>query len=167
MSGFTGVAGHRALSMGTLLIVGAALALYQMTSLVLGPGGSRQLHLSLMLPAADAAERTESWASSGKLALGMLVAPAPAGPAWTRSVLAHRASSTPAGYVAPAPVVAPVPFATPVPVTSPLPAPHPSGPPAPHPSGPPSPHPSGPPSPPIVRGGPDPQPGTRQPDESD
>jgi hypothetical protein len=154
MSGFTGVSGHRTLSMGTLVIAGAVLALYQLTSLVLGPAGSRQLHLSLTVPAADSEEHIESWTSSGKLALGTLVAPAPAAPAWTRSVVAHRASSTPAGYVAPAPaapVATPVPVATAVPVTAPVPAPHPSG----------------PPSPPIVRGGPDPQPGTQQPDDSD
>jgi hypothetical protein len=154
MSGFTGVSGHGALSMGTLVIAGAVLALYQMTSLVLGPGGSRQLHLSLTVPAADTEEHTEAWTSSGKLALGTLVAPVPAAPAWTRSVVAHRASGTPAGYVAPAPaapVATPLPVAPPVPVASPVPAPHPSAPPA----------------PPIVRGGPDPQPGTQQPDDSD
>src|SRR3984893_1908005 len=154
MSGFTGVSGHRTVSMGTLVIAGAVLALYQLTSLVLGPAGSRQLHLSLTVPAADTEEHIESWTSSGKLALGTLVAPAPAEPAWTRLVVAHRASSRPAGSVAPAPaapVGTPVPVATPVPVTSPAPVPHPSG----------------PPSPPIVRGGPDPQPGTQQPDDSD
>src|ERR1700674_2060870 len=148
MSGLPGVSGHRTLSMGTLVIAGAVLALYQLTSLVLGPGGSRQLHLSLTVPAADTEEHIESWTSSGKLALGTLVAPAPAAPVWTRSVVAHRASSMLVGYVAPAPAA---PVATPVPVASPAPAPHPSS----------------PPSPPIVRGGPDPQPGTQQPDDSD
>ena len=132
MSGFTGVHGHRALSLGSLVIAGAVLALYQMTSLVLGPGGSRQLHLSLAVPAVDTQERTESWTSSGKLALGTLVAPAPAAPTSVRSAVAHRASVTPAAYVAPAPVppvASPVPVVSPVPVTSPLPAPHPSAPP--------------------------------------
>ncbi len=145
MSGLTGVAGHRALSVSTLLIAGAALALYQMTSLVLGPGGSRQLHLSLTVPATDTAERTESWTPSGKLALGTLVAPAPATRVWVRPAVAHRASGTPAGYVPPAPAAL---VATPAPVASPLPTPHPS-------------------APPIVRGGPDPQPGTQKPDDSD
>ena len=153
MSGFTGAASHRALSMGTLVIAGAVLALYQLTSLVLGPNGSRQLHLSLTVPAADTEEHIESWTSSGKLALGTLVAPAPAAPAWVRPAVAHRASVTPVAYVAPAPVApAPVaPVASPVPVASPAPAPHPSAPPA----------------PPIVRGGPDPQPGTQKPEDSD
>jgi hypothetical protein len=154
MSGFTGVAGHRAISMGSLVIAGAALALYQMTSLVLGPGGSRQLHLSLAVPAVDTQERTESWTFSGKLALGTLVAPVPATPVWTRPAVAHRASGMPVAYVAPAPVApvaSPVPVSSPVPVASPAPAPHPSAPPA----------------PPIVRGGPDPQPGTQKPEDSD
>src|ERR1700736_1266977 len=70
MWGSPGVAGHRVISAGTVLVVGAGLALYQMTSLVLGPGASRQPHLSLTVPAVDAAERTESWTSSGKLVLG-------------------------------------------------------------------------------------------------
>jgi hypothetical protein len=148
MSGFAGVAGHRELSMmGTLVIGGAVLALYQLTSLVLGPGGSRQLQLSLTVPAADTEEHIESWTSSGKLALGTLVAPLPAAPAWARPALGHRAPVTTAGSVAPAPFATALPVATPVPVTSPVPAPHPSAPP--------------------VREGPDPQPGTQQPDESD
>lgn len=153
MSGFTAVAGPRALSVGSLVIAGAALALYQMTSLVLGPGGSRQLHLSLTVPAADTAERAESWISSGKLTLGTLVAPAPATRVWARPAVAHRASGTPAGYVAPAPiapVASPVPVASPLPVATPRPEPHPSEPPA-----------------PIVRGGPGPQPGGQKPDDSD
>jgi len=141
MSGFTGVSGDRTLSMGTLVIAGAVLALYQLTSLVLGPAGSRQLHLSLTVPAADTEEHIESWTSSGKLALGTLVAPAPAGLAWARLAVAHRASGTTAGYVAPSPVATPREVATPMQIASPVPAPHPSAPP--------------------IRGGPDPQPGTQ------
>ena len=151
MSGLTAVSGHRALSMGTLLIAIAALALYQLTSLVLGPGGSRQLHLSLAIPAVDTQERTESWASGARLTLGTLIAPAPATRMLVRPAVAHRASGTPAGYVAPAPVTpvaSPAPVTSPVPVVSPLPTPHPT-------------------APPIVRGGPDPQPGTQKPDEGD
>jgi len=153
MSGTTGVAGHRALSMGSLAIAGAALALYQMTSLVLAPGGSRQLHLSLAVPAADTAERAESWTSSARLTLGTLVATAPATRVWVRPAVAHRASGTPAGSVAPAPaapVATPVPVASPAPVASSAPTPHPSEPPA-----------------PIVRGGPVSQPGGHKPDDSD
>jgi len=147
MWGSPGVAGHRVISAGTVLVVGAGLALYQMTSLVLGPGASRQLHLSLTVPAVDAAERTESWTSSGKLVLGLLATPAPAARASARSSVAHRVASTPAGSIAAAPVA---PTASPVPVASPRPEPRPSEPPA-----------------PIVRGGPGPQPGGHKHDDGD
>jgi hypothetical protein len=147
MWGSPGVAGHRVISAGTVLVVGGGLALYQMTSLVLGPGGSHQLHLSLTIPATDTAVRTESWSSSGNLVLGMLATPAPAARASARSSVAHRVASTPAGSVAAAPAA---PVASPVPVASPRPEPHPSEPPA-----------------PIVRGGPSPQPGGDKPDDSD
>jgi hypothetical protein len=149
MWGSPGVAGHRVISAGTVLVVGGGLALYQMTSLVLGPGGSRQLHLSLAVPAVDSQEGTESWTSSGKLVLGMLATPAPAARTSTRSSVAHRVASTPAASVAAAPGPA-APVASPVPVASPRPEPRPSEPPA-----------------PIVRGGPGPQPGGQKPDDSD
>jgi hypothetical protein len=108
MWGFPGVAGHRVLSAGTVLIVGGGLALYQMTSLVLGPSGSRQLHVSLTIPGADAEERSESWSSGMRLALGTL-----AGPSHTlgRGALVPQSASTaPAARPASAPVapVAPV-----------------------------------------------------------
>jgi hypothetical protein len=147
MWGSPGVAGHRVISAGTVLVIGGGLALYQMTSLVLGPGGSRQLHLSLAVPVVDTAERTESWASSGKLVLGMLATPAPAARTSTKSSVAHRVASTPAASVAAAPAA---PVASPVPVASPRPEPRPSESPA-----------------PIVRGGPGPQPGGHKPDDSD
>jgi hypothetical protein len=153
MWGSPGVAGHRVISAGTVLVVGAGLALYQMTSLVLGPSGSRQLHLSLTVPAVDTAERAESWTSSGKLVLGILAAPAPAARVPARSSVAHRVASAPAASVAAAPVApvaSPVPVGSPVPVASPRPEPRPSEPPA-----------------PIVRGGPGPQPGGHKPDDSD
>src|SRR5256886_15772672 len=47
------LAGHQAFSVVTLLILGSGLALYQMTSLVLGPAGSRQLDLSLSIPTVE------------------------------------------------------------------------------------------------------------------
>ena len=74
MPGFTVVAGRRALSAGTLLVFGGGLALYQMTSLVLGPAGSREFHLSLATPAVED-ELSEPKASDLNLALGTLVAP--------------------------------------------------------------------------------------------
>jgi len=55
MRGLLAVVGQRGLSAGTLLIAAGGLTLYQMTSLVLGPAGSRELHLSLAIPAVDAA----------------------------------------------------------------------------------------------------------------
>src|SRR4029077_10483800 len=101
MWGSPGVAGHRVISVGTVLVVGGGLALYQMTSLVLGPGGSRRLNLSLAVPAVDTQELPESRSPTGELTLGTLVAPAPAARVWARPAVAHRASGTPVGYVAP------------------------------------------------------------------
>ncbi len=99
---FTGVAGHRALSAGILLIAGGGLALYQMTSLVLGPGGSRQLHVSLTVPSADPDERAESWGNNH--ALGMVVAPAPLVTA-PGKVLSGPAEPRATAAFAPAPIV--------------------------------------------------------------
>lgn len=121
MWGFAGVAGHRVLSAGTVLIVGSGLALYQMTSLVLGPGGSRQLHLSLTVPGADLEERSESWSSGRRLALGTLAGPSRSASARAASV-SQGASAPPAARPAAAPVA-------PVPVTPQLPTAHPSAPP--------------------------------------
>ena len=99
---FTGVAGHRALSAGILLIAGGGLALYQMTSLVLGPGDSRQLHVSLTVPSADPDERAESWGNNH--ALGMVVAPAPLVTA-PGKVLSGPAEPRATAAFAPAPIV--------------------------------------------------------------
>jgi hypothetical protein len=100
---FTGVAGHRALSAGILLIAGGGLALYQMTSLVLGPGGSRQLHVSLTVPSADPDERAESWGNNP--ALGMVVALAPSVTA-PGQVLSRLAEPRATAVSRPAPIVA-------------------------------------------------------------
>ncbi len=78
MPGFTAVAGHRALSAGTVLFFGGGFALYQITSLVLGPAASREFHLSLTIP--DVEELAEPQTSDVGLALGTLVAPGAAGP---------------------------------------------------------------------------------------
>src|SRR5260370_28429787 len=103
MPGLAGVTGHRAYSAGTLLLAVGGLVLYQMTSLVLGPGGSRQLHLSLSVPGADTDERNESWAPSLTLALGTLAGPAhPTSPPG-RAGVAPRAGATPARPGAPPP----------------------------------------------------------------
>jgi hypothetical protein len=141
MPGLTGVTGQRALSAGTLLIAAGGLVLYQMTSLMLGPGGSRQLPFSLSVPTADADEPNESWTPSITLALGTLAGPAHATSARARSSVARGAAITPAGQPAVAPVrpVAPQPPST---------------------------HPSAPPVPPMA-GRPAPQPGAPKVDDSD
>jgi len=114
MSGLTGVTGHRGLRAGTLLIAAGGLALYQMTSLVLGPGGSRELHLSLSVPAVDADDLSESWTPSISLALGTLAGPARATSTRVRSDVARGAAITPAAQPAVVPVrpVAPQPPST-------------------------------------------------------
>ncbi len=122
MPGFTAVASRRALSAGTLLVFGGGLALYQMTSLVLGPAGSRELHLSLTIPAVEE-ELFEPATSNLNLGLGTLVGPGPAASVSLRSTARDRSSGVPALHRALAPV--------PVPVGSQPPATRPSGRPAP------------------------------------
>jgi hypothetical protein len=125
MWGFPGVAGHRVLSAGTVLIVGGGLVLYQMTSLVLGPAGSRQLHISLTIPGAEPEEGSESWSSGMRFALGT-----PAGPSRT---VAARAASVPLASSATAahPAALPAAPVAPVQVTPQSPTARPSAPPVP------------------------------------
>jgi hypothetical protein len=112
MPAITAAATHRALSAGALLAVGGGLVLYQLTSLVLGPAASRELHLSLTIPAADVDETSLGSAVRANLVLGKLAAPAGAPPA------AHRASGRPAARPAAAPRPTPAPtIAKAVPVT--------------------------------------------------
>ena len=115
MPGFTAVASPRTLSAGTLLLFGGGLVLYQITSLVLRPAGSREFHLSLTIPAVEE-ELSEPKTSDFSLALGTLGAPDPAAPASApvadRSVVAagaHRQR-----------VPAPVPAASQPPATHPF-----------------------------------------------
>jgi hypothetical protein len=118
MQRFSAVASRRALSVGTVLVFAGGLALYQMTSLVLGPAGSRELHLSLTIPAVED-ERSEPKTSGAHFAIGTLVSPGPAASvsvpstAWERTSGAARARhrTTPA----------------PLPVGSLAPVTHPSG----------------------------------------
>ena len=109
MRGLLAVAGQRGLTTGTLLIAAGGLTLYQMTSLVLGPAGSRVLHLSLAIPAVDADDFSEVATPSGSHTLGMVVAisPAPSPTAW-RQELRRPAPPSPTATPATAPV-----FATP------------------------------------------------------
>jgi hypothetical protein len=67
----------KAVSAGMLLLVGAAFIMAQLTSLVLGPAPSRQLHLSLTLPAVDLEEGPNSLGGQFDAVLGAVVAAVP------------------------------------------------------------------------------------------
>jgi hypothetical protein len=112
----SGVARGRALSTGTMLVFGGGLALYQMTSLVLGPVGSRQLQLSLTIPAVQVQDLSEPLTSSINVVLGTRAVPAAAVSGLTRVSASHRAPSqsavsrpkaTPAAPLSVAPVAPP------------------------------------------------------------
>ena len=115
------LARHQAFSVVTLLILGSGLALYQMTSLVLGPAGSRQLDLSLSIPTVETHDLAESRGASGgvignlviTLASGSTAAPGHRAPG--RSAAPHKTTS-----VAPAPVVAPPSVVTVPPIAPPI-----------------------------------------------
>src|SRR5437762_14214149 len=98
MRGLLAVAGQRGLSAGTLLIAAGGLTLYQMTSLVLGPAGSRELHLSLAIPAVDADDVVGAATACGSHILGLVVAVTPGSPAtmWRRPA-PPRPTPTPPG----------------------------------------------------------------------
>lgn len=93
MPGISGVSRGRALSAGTMLVFGGGLALYQMTSLVLGPVGSRQLHLSLTIPAVQVQDLSEPLTSSINVVLGTRAVPPAAVSGLTRVSASHRAPS--------------------------------------------------------------------------
>ncbi len=120
MRGLLAIAGQRGLSAGTLLIAAGGLTLYQMTSLVLGPAGSRELHLSLAIPAVDADDVSEVATPGGSHALGMVVAitPAPSPTVWRRAPR-RPAQPRPTAVPAAAPVVA-TPPALPLPSVPPV-----------------------------------------------
>ena len=77
MRGLPTVAGYQALSAGTVLIAAGGLALYQMTSLVLGPAQARELPVSLTIPTVDADRLPETVGPGASHILGMAVAPTP------------------------------------------------------------------------------------------
>jgi len=113
MPATTAGATHRALSGGALLAVGGGLALFQLTSLALGPAGSRELHLSLTIPVAEVDEPSLGPTIRANLVLGTLTAPAAAPPA-----APHSASRKPVAQPTAAPRPTPPPaIASPVPVT--------------------------------------------------
>ena len=93
MLGISGVARGRVLSAGTMLVFGGGLALYQMTSLVLGPVGSRQLHLSLTIPAVQVQDLSEPLTSSINVVLGTRAVPTASVSGLTRVSASHRALS--------------------------------------------------------------------------
>jgi hypothetical protein len=105
-----GVANGRIASAGAAVVLGAGLALYQLTSLVLGPVGSRQLDLSLIIPAIELQDLSDPTASTVKLVVGMRATPAAS---------AARATWVPAP---PRAVSAPTPQASshPLPIPSPV-----------------------------------------------
>src|ERR1700682_6146855 len=111
MWGFTGVAGHRFLSAGTLLIAAGGLALYQMTSLVLGPAGSRELHFSLTVPAVTQDQPSESSTMGNTFSLGTLVRRVAAASV-RHARRGARAGACPAVRTT-SPIAAPVPVAPP------------------------------------------------------
>jgi hypothetical protein len=102
MPGVTAGTSRWALSAGTVLLFVGGLALYQMTSLLLGSAGSRQLQVSLALPAV-ANEDPSAVSFGADIVLGTLTRqvslPAVAAPL----VLARRPSGTPGAHVAVAP----------------------------------------------------------------
>ena len=103
MTAITAVASRGTFSAGTLLALGGGLLLYQMTSLVLGPAGSPQLHVSLTIPAIEVNEPSLSLASGVNVVVGSVTAPVSTGVP-RRPAALHRAPSRPAAHPSVAPV---------------------------------------------------------------
>jgi hypothetical protein len=108
--------GPRALSGATALVFAGGFALYQMTSLVLGPPATRQLQLSLSLPVLEPNDRVEPADSSTTIVLGILAPAARVGSPDGRTAnpgvrnAAHaNPAPTPAAVPTAAATVAPVP----------------------------------------------------------
>ena len=105
MQGLLEVAGQRGMKAGTLMIAAGGLAVYQMTSLVLGPAGIRELHLSLAIPTVDADELSDASRPSANPVLGLSVATAAPSATVSRQALQRPAPSQPAVSAAPAAIV--------------------------------------------------------------
>ena len=116
MPGARGVASGRIVSAGAAFVFGAGLALYQLTSLVLGPVGSRQLDLSLSIPAIEVQDLSDSNASTVKLVVGTRATPAASAPRAIRAAASPRAASVPT----------PKPSSRPLPTVGPSPQSHPA-----------------------------------------
>ena len=105
MPGVTAGTSRWALSAGTLLLLVGGLALYQMTSLLLGSAGSRQLQVSLALPAV-ANEDPSALSFGADSVLGTLTRQVSLPAAAAPLALARRPSGTPGANAALAPAPA-------------------------------------------------------------
>ena len=124
-----GVASGRTLSAGALLVFGAGLALYQLTSLMLGPVSSRQLDLSLTIPSVDVQDLSEPLASTIKVVGTRTTPAAPASGADSIS-----RSSRPSPTPTPRPASHPLPIVVPKPAPTVVPKPEPTAVPKPEPA---------------------------------
>jgi hypothetical protein len=104
-----GVANGRIVSAGATLVFGAGLALYQLTSLVLGPASSRQLDLSLTIPTIELQDLTDPNASAVKLVVGTRAMPAATISRAIRVVATERSASVPTPKASSQPLALPVP----------------------------------------------------------
>jgi hypothetical protein len=95
MPAVPGVASGRILSAGGILVVAAGLALYQLTSLVLGPVSTRQLDLSLTIPAVEVQDLSEPMAPNISVVVGMRATPASSSSRVIRVVAPPRAAAAP------------------------------------------------------------------------
>jgi hypothetical protein len=95
MPAVPGVASGRILSAGGILVVGAGLGLYQLTSLVLGPVSTRQLDLSLTIPAVEVQDLSEPMAPTISVVVGTRATTAAPPSRATRVVPSPRAASAP------------------------------------------------------------------------
>jgi hypothetical protein len=109
MPGLQGVASGRELSAGAVLVFCGGLALYQMTSLVLGPVNSRQLNLSLTIPAVDVQDLSEPLASNIRVVVGTPATPAAPATGPTRISTLSGGSSTPTPRTSSHPLPLPIP----------------------------------------------------------
>ena len=115
MPAIPGVASGRILSAGGLLVVAAGFALYQLTSLVLGPVSTRQLDLSLTIPAVEVQDLSEPLAPTISVVVGTRATPAAPASHATRVVASPRAAAapTPKASSHPRPSVVPTPTSHP------------------------------------------------------
>jgi len=129
MPGIQGVASGRTVSAGTMVVFAAGFALYQLTSLLLGPASSRQLDLSLTIPAVEVQDLWETLSPNVRLVVGTRATAA--APASGAAPIAgpSRASSTPAlrpsSHALPAVIPKPQPTAIAKPEPAVVPSPEP------------------------------------------